>query len=196
MFSELAKSKDYKAYHEGGFNRLLSASDTTQLGSIDGPKGVEYSLEVGWGTVEVITGPCENLHELKALHEEAVYNLTHCADKLGMHVLGYGIQPRTAPSLNLMSPRNRYGVMLEVMGEPWKWFTVTASDQTHVDIKQDELLHMYNTMNLVTPSMIALCGNSPIHSGVRSEFCSAREGLMQTCGGVTSGRHGLPTGNI
>ncbi len=73
LFSELAKNDDYKAFHEGGFNRLLSHRDTTQLGTpsilvclmpVTGDntlgriigKRTEYSLEVGWGTVEVIIG--------------------------------------------------------------------------------------------------------------------------------------------
>ncbi len=48
--------------------------------------------------------------------------------------------------------------MHEVLGDPWKWFTVTASDQTHVDIGRDEFVSTYNTMNLLTPAVIALCG--------------------------------------
>ena len=30
-----------------------------------------------------------------------------------------------------MTPKQRYGVLHEVIGDPWLWFTVTASDQVH-----------------------------------------------------------------
>lgn len=48
--------------------------------------------QVGYGTVEVITGPCDTLHELKEVHERAVSRLVRAAAELDMHVLGFGIQ--------------------------------------------------------------------------------------------------------
>lgn len=82
LFSEVAKDCNFKPYHEGGFNQLLSRQDTTQLGSVVGPN-VEYSLEVGWGTVEVITGPFDSLNELKNVHDESVDTLVNASNKLG-----------------------------------------------------------------------------------------------------------------
>jgi gamma-glutamyl:cysteine ligase YbdK (ATP-grasp superfamily) len=45
--------------------------------------------------------------------------------------------------------------------------------------------------NLLTPVVIALCGNSPIASGVNTDFCCAREGLMKQCQ-PEHHRHGIP----
>jgi hypothetical protein len=118
----------FRARHEGGFDRLLSSSDTQQLVGLISDD-VEFSLEVGWGTVEIITGPHPDLFETQRVHEESMSMLVSAADSLGMHVLGYGIQPRTAPSKNLMSPRGRYTTMRKAIGPGWKTFTVTASDQ-------------------------------------------------------------------
>lgn len=84
---------------------------------------------MGWGTIEIITGPFPDLHRLAQSHTAAMRQLHTAATALGMRVLGYGAQPRTPPSLNLMSARHRYRLMYECIGEPWLWFTVTASDQ-------------------------------------------------------------------
>ena len=35
----------------------------------DENSGIQWTAEVGGGTVEVITGPCNDLHQLRELHE-------------------------------------------------------------------------------------------------------------------------------
>jgi len=150
-----------------------------------------YSLEVGWGTVEVITGPRQDLFGLKAAHEAAMARLYRVAESLDYRILGYGAQPLTPPSAALMSPKARYGVLLEALGDAWYWFTVTASDQVHVDIARPELVSQINLVNLVTPVVVALCGNSPVVGGALSGAMSARESQM---GVIHAGsfRHGMP----
>lgn len=86
----------------------------------------EYSMEVGHGSIEVITGPCETLHELRDLHEDATLRMAAAAQRIGFRVLGLGTQPITAPSRALMSPRRRYIAMLDTAlpDEDWLLFTV------------------------------------------------------------------------
>jgi len=150
-----------------------------------------YSLEVGWGTVEIITGPREDLFSLKAAHEAAMARVYRVAESLGYRILGYGAQPVTPPSGALMSPKARYSVLLQALGDAWYWFTVTASDQVHVDIARPELVAQINLVNLVTPVVVALCGNSPVVGGAMSGAMSAREAQM---GDIHAGsfRHGMP----
>eukprot|EP00941_MAST-03F_sp_MAST-3F-sp1_P001039 g1039.t1 len=198
LLAEMARqSKDsgyYRIRHEGGFDRLLCASDKNQLVGLmgSGTTNEEVTLEVGWGTIECAVGPFPDLFSLQEAHEDAMSRVISAADALGMLVLGYGIQPRTPPSLELMSPRNRYAVMHEAVGNPWLWFTVTAADQTHVDVERGEMIEAANIANLLSPIVISLCANSPIHKGRLSKFSSAREGHMQRVGGSRSARHGQP----
>jgi len=141
--------------------------------------------------MEVITGPRPDLLHLARDHEEAVHRLVTVAAEHGARVLGMGTQPKTPPSLDLMTPKPRYGVMLEALGDPWLTFTATASDQTHVDIAGPEIVSTMNLCNLLSPIIIALCGNSGVVAGADAEVCSWREHAMGTIQ-PEHGRHGMP----
>ena len=39
--------------------------------------------------------------------------------------------------------------MRKALGDPWYWFTVTASDQVHVDIAEPELLRVINVSSVM-----------------------------------------------
>jgi Glutamate-cysteine ligase family 2(GCS2) len=97
-----------------------------------------------WVLSQVVVGPCDTLHELKVVHETAVSRLVSAAKDLDMKVLGFGIQPLTPRGMDILTPRKRYEAMRKAMGESWFWFTVTASDQVHVDIAEPELLRVLN----------------------------------------------------
>ena len=84
--------------------------------------------------------------------------LVSAATDLNMRVLGFGIQPVTPRSLDIMTPRKRYDAMRKSLGDPWTWFTVTASDQVHVDIAEPELLRILNVSGAcVTAVWPGLC---------------------------------------
>jgi len=165
------------------------ASDGTQVG-LNGSR-YSYASEVGKGTIEVITGPRPDLLHLARDHEAAVRRLVRVATEHGARVLGMGVQPLTLPSEGLMTPKPRYGVMLEALGEPWLTFTSTASDQTHVDIAGPEIVPTMNLCNLLPPIVIALCANSGIVGGADAGVCSWREHAMGTIQ-PEYGRHGMP----
>ena len=82
------------------------------------------------------------------------------------------------PTRALLSPKQRYHALADIMGEDWVWYTVTASDQTHVDISRDEAVGMLNYGNLIAPVVVALCANSPVAAGELTGDCSGREGRM------------------
>ena len=90
-----------------------------------------------------------------------------------------------------MAPKPRYQTLWEAMGHDWLPYTVTASDQLHVDICRPEMLTMLNVGNLIAPVLVALCANSPVAGGRRTPFCSAREGVMAEIH-AQEHRHGLP----
>lgn len=150
-----------------------------------------YALEVGLGTVEINTRPVQDLREIAGIMEAAVARLVRAALDYGWQVLGYGIQPVSPAALPLMSPKQRYQSLYRAMGHEWLWYAVTASDQVQIDITRDEIVHMLNFGNMMTPVIIALCGNSPIYGGQLSPYCSGREGSMAAIH-ASEHRHGMP----
>jgi glutamate--cysteine ligase len=77
-------------------------------------------------------------------------------------VLGLGLQPGTAATARFMTPKPHYRALHRALGKPWLWFTVSASDQLHVEIGRSEIVDQFNMLNALVPVTIALCGNSPI----------------------------------
>ncbi|MEZ4634661.1 MAG: glutamate-cysteine ligase family protein [Caldilineaceae bacterium] len=158
---------------------------------LDGPD-FGYALEVGRGTLEIFTRPCAHLLELETIHSDALRRLIQVAHAHGGRVLGLGMQPLTPPSLALMSPKQRYRAMFDSMGEDWLWYTTTASDQLHVDVARPEMTQMLNLSLLMTPVVLALCGNSPLAGGRIGAFCATREGIV-TQRSRYADRHGMIT---
>lgn len=154
---------------------------------------VSFAAEVGRGTIEVIVGPCEDLHELGGRYEAGMARLLAAAGAEGLRVLGHGIQPVTAPSPETMTAKQRYHVLLQELGDVWLWFALTASDQLHVDVAADEVVAVTNLANLLAPVTIALCANSAIQGGRPSGSCSMREAAM---GSIQADlhRHGMVEG--
>jgi glutamate--cysteine ligase len=175
-----------------GGGRVLKEGDLV-VGLED--EGVTFSAEVGRGTIEIIVGPSDDLHDLRARYEAGMERLLAATDAEGLLVLGYGIQPATAPSFELMSAKQRYRVLWEQLGDVWLSFAVTASDQVHVDVAPAEIVAVTNLANLLAPLSIALCANSPVVGGAPSGACSGREaamGVLQAEGH----RHGMTEGPV
>jgi gamma-glutamylcysteine synthetase len=153
-----------------------------------------YEAEVGLGTVELLTPACEDLFQLETNICAGLAPLVRAAHAAGMRVLGFGIQPRTPRSPQLMTPKKRYGALLKAIGKPWLHFCTTAADQLHVDIARHELLPMINWMNFISAPLVALAANSSVYSGRAGRFVSGREGLLGTVGqhrnGMTPRRFG------
>ena len=159
----------------------------------------EYALEVGHGTVEVITGPADDLVLLEERHLAAQAAVVAAAAEHGARLLGLGIQPLSRATEALMSPKAHYQALLRSIGPGWLWFTVTASDQVHVDIGREELWPLANLGNLLAGLTVALTANSSVHPDVEAhgeaEVASARELLMATIG-ADACRHGMAAGPI
>ncbi len=153
--------------------------------------GCAFAAEVGRGTIEVITGPQPDLLILEEDHQRALSRLHAAAAACHARVLGFGIQPVTPATPDLMSPKPRYGELLTALGPSWLWFTLTASDQLHVDISRDELIPSTNLVNALAPIIVGLCANSGVHGGADPGVCCGREGGMGEIH-AAHGRHGMP----
>ncbi len=155
---------------------------------------VSFMLEVGLGTLEVITGPCSDLHALNAVHDAGLARVVQAASRREWRVLGMGIQPRATRDPAIMTPKRRYGVLHGVIGDAWLWFCLTASDQVHVDVARHEAVQASDLANLLAGVTIALCANSAVHGEGPSTWCSTREAGMGAIGGAGEFRHGMPAG--
>ena len=166
--------------HSSSLTPLKVKRDTVNTDLIVGLDGASYSyaLEVGRGTIELNVGPCATLFELESTFRTALERLVRAAAQLGWRVLGYGVQPLSPPTRALLSPKQRYGALADIMGADWIWYTVTASDQAHVDVSRDEAVSVLNFGNLMAPVIVALCANSPVVAGELTDDCSGREGRM------------------
>lgn len=164
------------------------AVNTDLVVGLDGAS-YSYALEVGRGTIELNVGPCDTLFGLEALFRVGLARLVQAAGQLGWRVLGYGVQPLTRPARALLSPKQRYAALADVMGDDWVWYTVTASDQLHVDVSRGEAVAVLNFANLMAPVVVALCANSPVVAGALTGSCSSREARMVEA--VHGQRHGM-----
>lgn len=170
---------------------LKVKKDAVNTDLIVGLDGVAYSyaLEVGKGTIELNVGPYTTLFELESAFRTAVARLVRAAAQLGWRVLGYGVQPLSPPTRALLSPKQRYHALADIMGDDWIWYTATASDQTHVDVSRDEAVSVLNFGILMAPVVVALCANSPVVAGALTGDCSGREGRMISA--LYGERHGM-----
>ena len=164
------------------------AVNTDLVVGLDGAS-YSYALEVGRGTIELNVGPCDTLFGLEALFRVGLARLVQAAGQLGWRVLGYGVQPLTPATRALLSPKQRYAALADVMGDDWVWYTVTASDQLHVDVSRGEAVAVLNFANLMAPVVVALCANSPVVAGALTGSCSSREARMVEA--VHGQRHGM-----
>ncbi|MCY3898754.1 MAG: glutamate-cysteine ligase family protein [Caldilineaceae bacterium] len=164
------------------------AVNTDLIVGLDGA-AYSYALEVGKGTIELNVGPYTTLFELESAFGTAVERLVRAAAQLGWRVLGYGVQPLSPATRDLLSPKQRYHALADIMGDDWIWYTVTASDQTHVDVSRDEAVSVLNFAILMAPVVVALCANSPVVAGALTGDCSGREGRMISA--LYGERHGM-----
>lgn len=179
LWTALAEPGDMKAKYEGDL-----------LVQLDGDR-FSFAAEVGKGTIEIVLPPSEDLFGIQANYEEARERLLFAASRFGFRVLGYGIQPITAPTREFMAPKQRYGTLMDIIGDSWLWFTLTASDQVHVAIGRDEIVPYANLTNALSAVTVGLCANSPVYLGQEHGVCSAREARMATIY-AEHHRHGMP----
>lgn len=160
----------------------------------EGPD-VQFSAEVGRGTLEIIVGPAQDLHGIHDAYRRGLDRVLVAAQAEGLRVLGYGIQPVTPATPALMTGKHRYQVLLDVLGDVWLSFALTASDQVHASLSREEVVAATNLTNLLAPLTVALCANSSITDGRPAGVCSAREAGMGVIGREAF-RHGMVEGPV
>jgi hypothetical protein len=176
---------------------LTEEKDGETVIALAGDK-LRFEAEVGFGTVKIVVGPFDDLHQIRAAHEAAMARLVAAAEQVGAMVLGYGIQPATIVHPGLITKRPMYTAMHEAAGIPWLTFAITAADQLRVGVARDELPLLLNLGAFYAPMVTAFCANSPIFKGADGYHCSGRDQLMSTIAGghPRYGLHGSPYASI
>lgn len=166
------------------------ADGTKLLSGVEG-SGWSSTTEVGRATVEISAGPRSTLHELVRDMNRGLGHLRESAHKAGLHILGFGIQPRTPAYPRILTPKLRYSCLLKAIGKQWLKFCVTAGDQLQVDVGQDDVVRLMNLVNAASGMSIAVTANSSVYGGREGRFASGREGLTANMVGEPY-RHGAP----
>jgi gamma-glutamylcysteine synthetase len=97
------------------------------------------------------------------------------AEKNGMLILGYGAQPLSRPSEDLIMAKPRYPeIMSRFKNGAGIWFAVIAALHVHAEVTRGELIDALNVLNSLSPAAIALCGNSSVTCGEKNGYSDYR----------------------
>ena len=152
-----------------------------------GPYGGEetVSTDLGYPTIEVTTAATPTLFDAQHRLDQILrLVVTSCASSDCL-VLGYGMQPITPPSRELVTRSSRYlmyerfsdhRVLPSDVGADIHLFTITAATHCHIDVQLSEAVRAVNVLNALAGVQIALTANSPIWNGrVDPEWKAPRE---------------------
>ena len=159
-------------------------------------------LELGCCTLELALAPERTLFAAERRLKRMMAWIVPYLRERDCRLLGYGIQPRTQPRRELVSPRGKYEVYQRTSpnlvvsaadGKDIHLFGITAANQCHIDVDTKEAIRAVNVLNGLVGLQMALCVNSPVWKGrIDPQWKAAREMFYDV--GMTnwSGRIGIP----
>lgn len=149
------------------------------------------TTDLGIATLEIAMAPQENLFVLQQQLSEILKWILEYLDTHHCHLLGYGIQPFTPPSEQLLVPHQRYNFIHRTSGnvfvphpdgKDYHLLTLTASNQCHVEVSLEEAVSSVNILNALSGLQIALQANSPIWKGrIDNQYKASRELFWDYC---------------
>lgn len=152
---------------------------------INNAQEVMVTTDLGYSTIEVILPPLTNLHDAQRELARIIDILVVFFAPNGYFILGYGIHPVAKPSLHLQSPKKRYRILERLWkthlvvppheGNDGHLLTVSAGNQCHIDIDDDEMFMANQVLNVTSALQIALQANSPVWQSQWSGKQAARE---------------------
>ncbi|HAS41523.1 MAG TPA: hypothetical protein DCS93_13665 [Microscillaceae bacterium] len=196
-----AKGFRVKRDHFSGF--MVEASQI----NVQSSKHFTYCVdtittEAGYGVLEVVLAPQQNIHDLQYYFMEIIQLLYGYLSQHHCLILGFGIQPVTPPSAKLLMPKERYlffsnfsqnNVISKANGNDAHLLTITASNQCHIDIAYDQAIPAVNVLNALSGLQILLHANSSIWQGAVDTHCKAnREFFWEQCYPARTNQMGIP----
>ncbi len=200
---EFLKKEGFQLERDDFSNHVISASKINE----ESLKNFDYHIDTimtdaGSGILEVVLAPQDNLHTIQHSFSEIITLLVHYFDTRNCKIIGYGIQPLTPPSRKLLMPKERYffyekfspnNIIPKSEGADAHLLTITASNQCHIDISQDEAIPAINVLNALSGLQIILHANSPIWKGkVDTVYKANREIFWDFCYPDRLNQMGIP----
>ena len=150
------------------------ADDGTSTGKVVDGYGISVGTDMGTGTMEISFPPVTKLRDAE-MHVTRILNeVKPVAAGLGLAVLGYGVQPVSAPGNDVMMQKDRYHMLVKLLGPQVYAHTVTAASQVHMEVGIDELPGAINALNAASPAVIALTANSLVREGAPGKSHDSR----------------------
>ena len=160
------------------------------------------STDTGYSVIEISPAPAADLFTLQKVLDELLALLTAYCQPLGAMLLGYGVHPLSQPSSQMLANKSRYLLFKKwsdhrlidrSQGHDCDLLTITASNQTHVDVAQDEAITAVNVLNGLSGLQIILNANSPIWGGQVDILSKAvRESFWPHCFPGRTEQIGIP----
>ncbi len=133
------------------------------------------SCETGYCKAEFSLAHVANLFELRDSTERLRELLHPFLERHAAHLLCYGMQPVTPPSVRLLMKKARSGFWDRVFasnevippedGDDVHMFTVNATSHVHVSVAREEAVAAVNVLNGFAGAQIALTAHSPVWRG-------------------------------
>lgn len=204
--SHLLIQKMYAYLERQGFELKREGSCITEaskqmVGTEQEFNKTTITTDLGYSTLEIILPPFENLFEIQEHFREVMQLLLQFFTPYDCRMLGYGIQPLSAPSRHLLCPKQRYFGLEKIWtsqqivpstdGCDAHVLTVSAGNQCHIDVSESEAMRAANVLNGVSGLQIALQANSPIWKGKVGNVKATREHFYDYLFGEACQRHGV-----
>lgn len=144
------------------------------------PRENRYDIittETSFCKLEVALAYEDNLFKLARRLEDIKALMREFGEQEGVRFLGLGMQPLSPPADQLMSGKSRNLFWNKVFGNGRvNLFTVSATNQAHIDVSQAEGAAAVNVFNGLSGAQIALTANSAVRrGGVDEEYCALAE---------------------
>lgn len=133
------------------------------------------ACETGFCKVEFSLAHSADLHDLHHNIRELEIIIEEFSQEFGVAFLGFGMQPITPPGRHLLMKKSR-NVFWERMfggnefinqehGSDVHLFTISASNQVHIDVSMHEAIDAINVFNGMAGPQVAMTANSNIWKG-------------------------------
>ena len=133
------------------------------------------ACETGFCKVEFSLAHTDSLHKLNEHIKEIKRLISQFSLEQGVRFLGFGIQPITSPGKHLLMKKSRnifwdriFGGNRHIVpedGTDVHLFTLSASNQVHIDVTMEEAVDAVNVFNGLAGAQIAMTANSNIWKG-------------------------------
>ena len=160
------------------------------------------ACETGFCKTEFSLAHVANLFELTESIDALRAQLTPFTQEHNVRFLGYGIQPLTPPSQELLFKKARSCFWEQALpsnqhippadGDDVHLFTINAGSHVHVSIGPDNAARAVNVLNGFAGPQIALTAHSPIWQGRRDERYLCVNEKLWDWWEVAKGRVGVP----